>query len=150
MANSQTITATKLEGRVAQILNARELVINIGSEQGVKWGMKFAVLAEQPVEVRDPNTNELLDTVDREKVKVEVAEVREKITICRTYRVQQIEGNMTYVRQSFMAEILGKGTPIPPREEVETLRASDSSLPPPLSEHESYVKINDRVIQIAE
>jgi hypothetical protein len=34
------------------------------------------------------------------------------------------------------------------REIVETLKAEDSSLPPPLSEEESYVKKGDRVIQL--
>ena len=33
-----------IQGKVAQILNSRELVINLGSEQGVTLGMHFNVL----------------------------------------------------------------------------------------------------------
>jgi hypothetical protein len=126
---------SRLEGRIAQLLNERELVINIGSEAGVKQGMKFAVMSESPLEIRDPITHEVLDSVDREKVRVEAHEVRPKISICRTYRVRYTEGlqlAMPFLR--------------PAREIPETLRADDASFPPPLDPAESYVKINDRVI----
>jgi hypothetical protein len=139
-----------LQGRVAQILNERELVINIGQEKGVKIGMKFAVLAETPIEIHDPETGDVLDVLDREKVRVEAAEVRPKITVCRTYVTRVIPGGTLYSGglisgMTAMSEALS-----PPRKVVETLRAKDKSLPPPLSPEESYVKINDRVIQIKE
>jgi hypothetical protein len=35
----------KIRGKVAQILNEREVVINIGKDAGVKIGMKFKILA---------------------------------------------------------------------------------------------------------
>jgi hypothetical protein len=133
----------RTEGRVAQLLNARELVINIGSEKGVIPKMKFAVLSETPLEIRDPNTQELLDVVDREKVRVEAYEVRPKISICRTYVVRS-EG----MRFGFTAAVLENIKPY--REVVETLKAEDSSLPPPLNPEDSYVKINDRVVAIEE
>ncbi len=38
----------------------------------------------------------------------------------------------------------------PPRNVLETLRFEDSSVPPPLSEEESYVKVKDRAIQVIE
>jgi len=82
----------RVEGRVAAILNARELAINIGRKHGVCLGMKFAVLAETPLEIRDPISGEVLDAVDREKVRVETTELRERISICRTYRVRTIPG----------------------------------------------------------
>jgi len=37
----------------------------------------------------------------------------------------------------------------PPREIIDTLKATDKSLLPPLSPEESYVKINDRVVEIS-
>jgi hypothetical protein len=142
----------RLEGRVAQILNAREVVINIGSAQGVKRAMRFAILAETPVEVVDPLTNEVLDTIDREKVRVEVSEVRERISICRTFRTRTIGGQSgimgAYMREFIEAQKMYQYEP--PRKVVETLRVEDSQLPPPLEEDESYVKVNDRVIQIAD
>jgi len=144
-----------LTGRVAQILNARELVINIGADNGVTEGMKFAVMSRSPTEIIDPDTNAVLDTVDREKVRVRASEVRSKITICKTYVVRTIPGRSGYSGYSGLLDTLNKvGASItealPERKVVDTLRADQRDLPPPLSEEESYVKRGDRVIQITE
>src|ERR1051325_2006161 len=86
------MSSEPITGRVAQILNARELVINIGADAGVTKGMKFAVMSKAATEIRDPDTGEVLDTIDREKVRVRAIEVRPRITICRTYLVRTIPG----------------------------------------------------------
>lgn len=130
----------RVEGRVASILNARELVINIGSNTGVEPGQKFAVLAGTPIQVKDPGSGAILDEIDREKIRVEAHEVRARITICRTYRRKGGAG-LGVGLSSVMAAALA-----PSR--LETLRADDSDKPPPLSEKESYVKINDRVVVV--
>lgn len=137
-----------LQGRVAQILNERELVINIGSDQGVKPGMKFSVLSETPVEIHDPQSGELLDTVDREKVRVQATEIRQKITICKTYVKRKIGGGALYSSDVLAGIARATDAFRPPIEIVDTLKATDKSLPPPLSPEESYVKINDRVVLI--
>lgn len=153
MSSTKVETTTKpqrIEGRVAQILNARELVINIGQDNGVLEGMKFAILSEAPTEIRDPETGELLDTIDREKVRVKASEVRSKITICKTFVVKEIAGGKLH--SSAVEALFGVGTIAhelrPPRSIVETLKAEDKDFLPPLSPEESYVKIKDRVIQI--
>jgi len=129
-------------GKVAGILTARELTINIGSTQGVKEGMKFKVLAKEPIGIYDPGTNEKLGVVDREKVRVKATEVNDKFSICRTYRKWENRGSslasLAYIYSSMQWE------------KQETLKVSDSSLPQPLSEEDSYVKTGDRVIQIIE
>ncbi len=140
--NNTPATNKRVEGRVAQILNERELVINIGSEMGVKRGMKFAILAPKPLEIVDPETKVVLDHLDREKVRVAATEVRPKVTVCKTYKTR-IVGGIDLRGFSAMREAM---TPL--HEEVETLRATNSSFPPPLSPEESYVKINDRVVQV--
>ena len=127
----------QLQGSVAQIINARELAINIGKNHGVKKGMIFAILAPTILEIHDPESGELLDTMDREKVKVKADEVRPKITICKTYHKKYTSGGAFYL-----------GLMDPPREVVETLKADDESYPEPLSEEESYVKIGDRVVLV--
>ncbi len=142
MTNDISITKP-IEGKVASVLNERELAINIGVEHGVQEGMKFKVLAEKPTKILDPATGEILGELDREKVRVRILEVREKFSVCKTYRKRYVRGNPLYdmiSATSFMVEA--------PREIVETLKAEDSSLPPPLSEEESYVKKGDRVIQL--
>lgn len=131
-----------LQGNVAQIINARELAINIGEDQGVKKGMIFAVLAATPLEIHDPNTNDLLDVLDREKVRVRATEVRSKITLCKTYRKKLLPGG-PYYTGGFFANLVRT-----PQEAVETLKANDSSYPQPLAEKESYVKTGDRVVLV--
>lgn len=136
----------RLEGLVAGILNARELVINLGEADGVCVDMKFAVLAESPLEIRDPKSGDVLDTIDREKVRVKASEVREKVTICRTYRVKSVGGGP--LGRSLSGFTSFADLTRPPRAVPETLSLEDSSTPPPLSEEESYVKIKDRVVQV--
>ena len=133
---------------MAAILNSRELVINIGDQHGVRHGMKFAVLAESELEVRDPESGKLLDTIDREKVRVEASEVRKNVSICRTYRIKKIPAGPLakgLLGISSLADLAR-----PPSEIPETLSIHDSSVLPPLPEEESYVKSKDRVIQVAD
>jgi hypothetical protein len=139
---------TRIEGRVAQLLNARELVINIGSSGGVKPGMTFAVLADKPVEIRDPQTGDILDVVDREKVRVRATEIRPKIAICRTYRVTRVPPGPLYGAFTLAGHLATLANP--PREIPETLEADRHALPPPLDPDDSYVKINDRVVMVKE
>ena len=129
-----------LEGKVATVINSRELALNIGSNFGVKENMIFKILAETPVEIKDPDTGEILDTIDREKVRVKVSEVNKKSSICKTFRVFHYRGLL-----STSGSLVGAMTD---RKEVETLKIDDSTKIPPLSEEESFVKTGDRAIQI--
>jgi len=137
---------TLLTGKVASILNERELTINIGAADGVAVGMKFKVLSGTPLEVRDPETNALLGKVDREKVRVKASEVYDKFSICKTFVVHTTSGAFT---PSFMdainSSLLGQR-----REYIETLKADGHSLPPPLTEEESFVKKGDQVVATLE
>jgi len=136
---------TKLiEGKVASVLNERELAINIGSEHGVTVGMKFKVLADKPTEIRDPETGKSLGTLDRDKVRVKATEVQARFSVCRTYKKRYVGGT------SFFSIYAASSMLTQPREVAETLKAEDSSLPPPLSEKESYVKKGDRVVQLVD
>jgi hypothetical protein len=105
------------------------------------------VLSSAPLMVHDPETNEPLDSVDREKVRVEVVEVKPKIAICKTYRTTRTPAGPLY--GGFGTSYLS-GMFAPPQVNTETLEAKDASLPPPLSPDESYVKINDRVVSVEE
>lgn len=148
MTNKHVQRNEPLKGKVAAVLNERELAINIGASGGVEPGMKFKVLADEPAEVLDPETDELLGTIDREKVRVQAREVQERFSICRTYIIHRTNGGPFY-GLSGMGPALAR-LYAPPREIPETLKAEDSALPPPLSEEESYVKKGDRVVQLIE
>lgn len=126
-----------IEGRVAQILNERELIINRGRKDGVTSGMRFAVLAVQPLEVTDPETGEPLGSVDRPKVRVMATHVQERLSICETYETIEVGGSLIEVKDFFS----------PRRTVPATLRTRE--LAPPLSPEESIVKVGDRVRQLA-
>lgn len=132
----------RLEGRVAQLLNERELVINIGESDGVRVGMKFKVLSKSPVEIHDPETNTLLGKIDREKVRVKAVDVKEKFSICSTYRTHDVGGGPLYGTDPDLFA--------PPRTVRETLKAEGSEYLLPLPEKDSYVKRGDRVIELVD
>ncbi len=136
-----------LEGSVAQILNERELVINIGSTRGVRRGVKFAVLAPEPSEIFDPETGELLGVVDREKVRVQAREVHERFTICATYEKRVVRSGGSGFGAAAFRDLF---EPPRTREVPITLGMDEESVPAPLSAEESYVKIGDRVKQVEE
>lgn len=129
-----------IQGIVAGVINERELSINIGKKKGVKKGMMFKVLASEPLEIRDPETDEVLGTLDREKVRVKVAEVHERFSLCRTFRTKMVGGFGMY----------GLDLGSSPREVTETLKADGAEYPPPLSEEDSYVKSGDRVVKVSD
>lgn len=130
-----------IQGKVARILTARELTINIGYNHGVREGMKFKILSKAVLEIYDPDTYEKLGILDREKVRVVATEVQDKFSICKTYMKRTTPG----YKFPDLSNIFG-----PSREVHETLKIEDASLPPPISEDESYVEAGDRVIQLPE
>ena len=76
----------RITGAVARILNSRELVLNRGSEHGVKTGMHFEVLAPEAENIEDPDSGEVLGSVDRPKVAVRIVQVQPKLSVARTFR----------------------------------------------------------------
>ena len=78
-----------IEGKVAAIVNRRELVINRGADAGVQEGMKFRVM-DRLLEITDPESNETLGTLEREKVRVKVSEVHPKFSLAMTYETYEV------------------------------------------------------------
>lgn len=78
-----------IEGKVAAIVNERDLVINRGSDAGVEEGMKFGVI-EGEVPVKDPDTGEILVKLKREKIRVKIVEVHSKYSIGKTYQTYRV------------------------------------------------------------
>jgi hypothetical protein len=129
----------RVRGKVAAVLDERELAINVGSTGGVKLGMKFKVLADA-AQVFDPDTNEVLGIVRREKVRVEAVMVRKRMSICRTYRTTGM----------YITEFLNLSKSAMDLKSPERLKAQDSAYLSKLSEEESYVKRGDEVVELTE
>jgi hypothetical protein len=70
-----------LEGRVAQILSDKYIVITIGALAGAKVGMTFVVIA-QGEEVKDPATGAVLGRWELPKGYLRATHVQEKLATC--------------------------------------------------------------------
>ncbi len=70
-----------IRGKVAAVLNEREIALNIGSAKGVFVGMYFDVMSLESGDIRDPDTGEVLGSIERPKVRVRVTEVQENFSV---------------------------------------------------------------------
>ena len=131
-----------IRGKVAQVLNSREIVMNIGSTNGVAVGMCFDVVDPKGTDIRDPDTDEVLGSIDRPKVRVRVTKVKGKLSLAstQTQRVN-VGGSLGDFGRLLM----------PPRwiTQYETLRTKDKNWDD-LNEEDSYVKTGDPVVQVVE
>ena len=70
-----------IRGKVARVLNGQEIVINAGIVDGVTVGMDFNVMDTNGEDIRDPDTDEVLGSIERPKVKVRVIHAQEKLAV---------------------------------------------------------------------
>lgn len=133
----------RIVGQVARVLNSREIAINRGSQHGVQTGMRFAVLARDEEEIEDPETGEVLGTVKRPKVKVEVVRVEDRFSVARTYEARRVNVGGTGALTGF-ARLFE-----PPKWETRfrTLRTDEATWED-LEEWQSFVKTGDSVEQL--
>ena len=73
-----------IQGKVAAILNERDLVINRGRIEGVSEGMEFQV-TQPDVPIRDPDSGADLGVLTRDKIKVRVVELHPHFSVAKTY-----------------------------------------------------------------
>ena len=136
-----------IEGKVARILNSRELVINRGSAHGVETGMIFEVLDPMGSEIQDPDTGEVIGSVHRPKVPVKVLVVEENLAVASTYRTRTKNvGGDDYL--SLWALGSRRQLQQPPKwvEVPETFKSNEAAWES-IRESESYVKVGDPVRQ---
>jgi hypothetical protein len=137
----------RLRGAVAALLTGRELVINLGSEQGVVAGMKFAVLNRQGIDIKDPETEEPIGSVEVPKVIVEVARVEPRLSVARTFKKRQVNVGGKGLGALGMTNLFE-----PPKwvDEWESLRTDQKPQIKELPESASYVERGDPVVQVVD
>ncbi|WP_200923995.1 hypothetical protein [Bordetella bronchiseptica] len=136
-----------LRGKVARILDTRHLVINLGSNHGVRVGMYFDVLDPKGEDIRDPDSGEVLGSIERPKVRVQVIKTEERLAVASTFRKKTVNvGGRGGVAMGSLAEMF-----LPPKHvtKYETLKTTETTWEN-LEESESYVKTGDPVIQVRE
>jgi len=141
------MAASPIRGKVARILNSRELILNVGATAGVVVGLYFDILDPKGEDIRDPDTDEVLGSIDRPKVRVQVTKVDEKLCVASTYKKRQINvGGRGFGVQDEFARMLA-----PPKyvTQYETLKTTEKTWEN-LSEDQSYVKIGDPAVQVVE
>jgi hypothetical protein len=74
-----------LHGYVARLVTDDELIINLGSRDGVREGMSFDVLDSNTQDVTDPITGEDLGSIKRVKASVRIVRVAERLSMGRIY-----------------------------------------------------------------
>lgn len=140
----------KIRAKVARILNSREIVINAGAENGITEGMYFDVLDPKGEDIVDPDSGEILGSIDRPKVRVRVSTVQERMAVACTFRKKRVNigGNS---RMSFgnLDEITKALMPPQYVDRYETLKTREKTWED-LDESESFVKIGDPVVQVLE
>lgn len=140
---------SRIEGKVATVLNERELVLNIGADEGVEVGMRFKILYPGGIEITDPDTNEPLGNVEWPKTEVKVVSVQPHMAVGRTFRTVTIpEVGTPYLSAFRAASMLGFDKYEPAKEVVETLRSSDGFAEKELDASESVVQRGDPAVQV--
>jgi len=140
---------TRIEGKVASVLNERELVLNVGSEEGVEVGMRFKILYAGGIEITDPDTDEPLGNVEWPKTEVKIVSVQPHMAVGRTFRTVTVPASGFRGVGGFASAFnLLADTYEPEKEVVETLRSSDGFAEKEIDAAESVVKRGDPAVQI--
>lgn len=133
-----------IRGKVARILNSRELALNIGSDHGVEFNMLFDVLDTGSDKILDPDTGEIIGSVYRPKVRVKIIEIQNKISVASTYRSRKVNiGGRGFGLQAWSTVLA------PPEwvREYETLKTEEATWEN-IDEKDSYVATGDPVVQV--
>jgi hypothetical protein len=141
-----------IRGKVARILNSKELALNLGAEDGVRIGMYFDILDPIGEDITDPDTGEVIGSLERPKVRVKIIRVQERLSVATTYRKKKINvGGAGLGSTPRFAGSALTGLFLPPEFLAwqETLKTQEKTWED-LSEENSYVKTGDPAVQVME
>ena len=144
---------TPIRGKVARVLNDREIAINVGTADGVSPGMNFDVVDPQYENIEDPDTGEVLGSFARPKVRVKVVHVQERVALATTYKFRSESVKSSALKSfdhlgPFARALMPSGMVT----QYETLKKQGrfGTKPNELDEEDSYVHTGDHVVQVIE
>lgn len=140
---------TKIRAKVARVLNSREVAITAGSLQGVVTGMLFDVMDPKGEDIRDPDTGEILGSIERPKVRVQVTQTQDRISVASTFKKERINTGGTGLLMNELGAVSRAFMPPKYVVKYETLKTDEKTWED-LNEEESYVKSGDPVVQVIE
>lgn len=141
-----------IRGKIARVINSRDVVLNIGEDKGVEVGMLFDILYPRGMNVADPDTGEELGSVHASKTRVRVVSVYDRLALASTYRTRPVNVRVADASNlSGSAAIAAAFSPPKWETRYETLRSGgaferDTA---DMSEDESFVKTGDPVVQVS-
>lgn len=133
-----------IRGKVARVLNSRELALNIGSEHGVREGMLFDVIDPKGEDIVDPETGDIIGSLERAKVRVKVISVQNRLSVASTYKKERVNVGGVGIGSSAINQLFLQPEYVT---QYETLKTEERTWED-LSEAESYVKHGDPVVQV--
>lgn len=128
------MTNEMIRGKVARVLNSTDLAINRGSDDGVSVGMRFAILSDRGADISDPDTGEVLDSIEIAKTLVKIISVTPHLSVGRTFRSKGGGGIASAL------SIVGTARD-------ETLRTDERRLQQELDPKDSFIKVGDEAQQ---
>ena len=141
-----TTETEPIRGKIAKVLNSREVAVNIGHEHGVKSGMVFDILSSIGDQIRDPDTGDVLGLVEQPKARVKIKRAYEKFAVAITYRSRDVNVGGGGLSLNLWGKLFE-----PPKWETryETLKSNGGfeAASEELDEKGSYVSIGDPVVQ---
>lgn len=141
-----------IRGKIARVLNEREIAINIGTAHGVDVGMYFDVMDAQGQDIKDPDTGEVLGSIERPRVRLKVIHVQDKLSVASTYLSKRVNlgGSGVTINPALGFGPIARAL-MPPNwvTKYESLKKSGNT-PDGLDENNSSVKTGDPVVQVLE
>ena len=136
--------AEPIQGRIAKVLNSRDVAINRGSDHGVEKKMLFDVLDRENHDIQDPETGQNLGSFRSSRIRLVITHVDRKFAVASTRGKTVNEGGRGQEFGVFARHFL------PPKwvTKYETLARADESGSDALDEKDSCVKTGDPVIQV--
>ena len=84
------MVASAVEGKIAEVLNEREVAINRGKDHGVKMGTRFKLM--ETLRIKDPDSKNIIGEITREKLRVKVVQLEQSLSIASTYETYETAG----------------------------------------------------------
>lgn len=77
--------STPIRGKVAYVLDNGDIAINVGLDHGVHLYMCFDVIDDRQLDIKDPDTEEVIGSLEVSKIRVEIIDTQEKISVATPY-----------------------------------------------------------------
>lgn len=85
-----TTQVEPIRGKVAKVINSRQVALNIGRNHGVRHGMRFDITEPEGMSIKDPDTDEVLGSFSAPKTRVKVIHADDRLSVAVTYRAKNV------------------------------------------------------------